>query len=379
MGGVKTNWHEHVAHRKLGQKPHAHTKQKHKHMASKQITSHVQNRAGRGAGAVPAGRGAWAAQGRPPGQQRALERPPGLEGWKKPSSSSFSSVSESGMPQPRRPPLVALELHRSQLWALQLLWPPLERALERIAWAPGTERALPPQELCEWTPPPRKNCERKPPPQELCEWAPPPREHCERSPPPWVDRERPPLASPTSTEYPPRCVSARDAQRMKPRICKWPARSEEVLEQQPKLGGGHPPAVPPPSNRWHGPPSPNRTMYLAHPALPSWQGCPGLLETGGWGCSLQSLAPGLHRRGLRRTAQRGDCLGGRDAAHWLRSGSSVVRELGIKRFPSLLSLQVVGSFCQGWGEWMRRGLKCRLWATYLIKIKQTNKQTKTTP
>ncbi len=29
--------------------------------------------------------------------------------------------------------------------------------------------------------------------------------------------------------------------------------------------------------------------------------------------------------------------------------------------------------CQGWGEWMRRGLKCRLWATYLIKIKQTNK------
>ncbi len=44
MGGVKTNWREHVAHRKLGQKPRAHTKQKHKHMASKQITSHVQNR-----------------------------------------------------------------------------------------------------------------------------------------------------------------------------------------------------------------------------------------------------------------------------------------------------------------------------------------------
>ncbi len=111
--------------------------------------------AGRGAWAAPAGRGAWAArgawatQGWPPGQQTALERPPGLEGEKKPSSSSSSSsASESGMPQPLRPPLGVLELHRPQLGALQLhptllralqlLWPPLERAL----WAPGLEQAL---------------------------------------------------------------------------------------------------------------------------------------------------------------------------------------------------------------------------------------------
>ncbi len=44
MSGVKTNWREHMAHRKLGQKPCAHIKQKHKHMASKQFTSHVQNK-----------------------------------------------------------------------------------------------------------------------------------------------------------------------------------------------------------------------------------------------------------------------------------------------------------------------------------------------
>ncbi len=39
-----------------------------------------------------------------------------------------------------------------------------------------------------------------------------------------------------------------------------------------------------------------------------------------------------------------------------------------------ISTVAVNCMCQGWGEWMRRGLKCRLWATYLIKIKQTNKQ-----
>ncbi len=72
---------------------------------------------------APAGRGAWAAQGRPPGQQRALERPPGLEGWKKPSSSS--SVSESAMLQLRRPPLGALQLRRPQLGVLLLRRPPL--------------------------------------------------------------------------------------------------------------------------------------------------------------------------------------------------------------------------------------------------------------
>ncbi len=54
---------------------------------------------------APAGRGAGAAQGRPPGQQRALERPPGLEGWKKPSSSS--SVSKNGMLQVLQPPPAA--------------------------------------------------------------------------------------------------------------------------------------------------------------------------------------------------------------------------------------------------------------------------------
>ncbi len=48
--------------------------------------------AGQEAWAAPARRGALAAQGRPPGQQRALEQPPGLEGWKKHSFSS-SSVS----------------------------------------------------------------------------------------------------------------------------------------------------------------------------------------------------------------------------------------------------------------------------------------------
>ncbi len=36
---------------------------------------------------------------------------------------------------------------------------------------------------------------------------------------------------------------------------------------------------------------------------------------------------------------------GRDEVHWLRSGSSVIRELGIKRFSSPLNLQVVGTFC----------------------------------
>ncbi len=111
--------------------------------------------AGRGARAALVGRGAGAAQGRPPGQQTALERPPGLEGWKEPSSSS-SSVFESGKPQPRRlgalelhrpqlgvlqlhpTPLGALQLHPMLLGALQLLWPPLERAL----WAPGLEQDL---------------------------------------------------------------------------------------------------------------------------------------------------------------------------------------------------------------------------------------------
>ncbi len=149
------------------------------------------------------------------------------------------------------PPQGALELHRPQLWALQqLLWPPLEGGpLERIAM--GSRNGAGSGEDSDSS---RNGAD--PPPQELCE----------RTPPPWVDRERPPLASPTSTEYPPRCVSARDTQRMNQRICKWPARSEEVLEQQPKLGGVHPPADPPPSNRWRGPPSPNRTMYLAHPS-----------------------------------------------------------------------------------------------------------------
>ncbi len=75
--------------------------------------------AGRGAWAAPAGRGAWAAQGQPPGRQRALKGPPGLEGWKKLSSSS--SVSENGMPRLLRPPLGALQIRRPPLGKLHPL------------------------------------------------------------------------------------------------------------------------------------------------------------------------------------------------------------------------------------------------------------------